>query len=185
MAIFGASKEMRTAAENQVMQILASKDYLSMLMEELLVQSGKKTVIIDEKEVSNTENLWVLNCQGYYDTRRRQVVIEPDAFIIKWSEERTEKSQGADGRTQYQNVEDVHKQIGYAYTKDGYKPLHGVNVGNIAINTEKVVELWAKVIRERMMSLFPEIEYFGDISSNGETSSFTYYVQELQWKDWF
>lgn len=187
MALFGPSKEQKAAAENQVMQLLAGQEYLSDLMDEILRKTGKKEVGVDNEgnKVFETGNEWLTTCQSFYDSRQRKVVIEPDGFIIKWAGSHTEQYQGADGNVHTQSVEDVYEQIGYAYTNDGYRPLHGVNVGEVTVGQDKVVALWAKVIRERMVSLFPELKFSGDFYSQGDVTSFSYYVPELPWKDWF
>ena len=64
-------------------------------------------------------------------------------------------------------------------------PLHGVNIGDVTVSQDKVVASWAKIIRERMISLFPDLKFSGELLSNGNVSSFSYYVPELEWKDWF
>ena len=185
MALFGPSKEQKAAAENQVMQLLAGQEYLARLMDELLIKAGKKEVEIDGEVGYISGNEWLTKCQSYYDSRQRKVVIEPDGFIIKWAGSHTEQYQGADGHVHSQTVEDVYEQIGYAYTNDGYRPLHGVNVGEVTVTQDRVVALWAKVIRERMVSLFPELKISGDFYSSGDTTTFSYYVPEESWKDWF
>ena len=47
MALFGPGKEQKAAAENQVMQLLAEHEYLSDLMDEILVKAGRKEIEVD------------------------------------------------------------------------------------------------------------------------------------------
>ena len=187
MALFGPKKEDKAAAENEVMRLLSQSEYLSRLMDQLLIITGKKEIEIDGEmtTVEDKDKAWLTECQSYYDDRYRKVVVEPDGFTIKWSDYHSENRQGADGKVYTETVEDIYEKIFYRYTADGYMPLHEVGIGDIKVNRDTVVLLWALVIREKMIALFPELDFNGSVQNTKSEASFTYFVPRLEWKDWF
>ena len=130
MALFGGGKEKKENIKNELMQKLSANEYLEELIRQVLILTGKLDPECESEkekvELLNTrkEHEWLTECQSYYDTRRRTVVVEDDLFAIRWILYRTETYVSSDGSTHNRQVEDTEKNIGYAYTADGYRPLH-------------------------------------------------------------
>lgn len=161
----GAKKQ---AIENEVMQILSQQPILNEIMHS--IQNNMK------------DNSWMLQCQGYYDSRQRSIIIEPDAFIINWKEkENVEDEKG--------NIQEIYKKkasIGLAYTDLGYMPLHSYKSkeGKELVSAERVAFLWASIIKERMKVHFHDCN-FSDVWQDGKKAFFTYYVPKQEFKSWF
>ncbi len=161
-------KAKKEAVENEVLQKLSQVPLLDLLIENVL----------------KSDEPWILQCQSYYDSRKRVVSIDPDGFEIRWSGTHTEEYIGNDGQAHTKTVVDVYGQIGYSYTKSGYVPLHhywSENVKGKDVSTERVCYLWASLIRERMMAKMPQCD-FGEVN---DSAKFTYTVPALSFKDWF
>lgn len=154
----GAKKE---AAENSILQALSQLPILDDLVSTLM----------------NNEEEWITNCQGYYDSRKRQVTIAADLFEIKWSDYHYE------GERQ---VEDVNGKVRYGYTSSGYTPLHNhVNEkGKEDVSVGRVIYLWSSIVRERLQAKMPNCQ-FGSVTEYADHATFTYTVPALTWKRWF
>lgn len=191
MALFGGGKEKKENIRNELMQKLSANEYLESLIRQVLILTGKLEPECESEEekveLLNTrkEHKWLTECQSYYDTRRRMVVIEDDLFAIRWISYRTETYVSSDGSTHNRQVEDTEKHIGYAYTADGYRPLHSYVKGETRLEKDEVIECWANVIKERLEASFPEFSFNNSVVCEKGQARFSYYVPELEWKDWF
>lgn len=187
MALFGGKEKKQAAKEarDQVMRTLAQHEYLVALIEQILIEAGKIPYedAKGEKKIQE-DNKWLTECQSYYDSRQRTVTVGADLFEIKWADTHQEQYQGTDGKVYSETVEDVHERIGYAYTKNGYKPLSAARIGDTVVDLATVLSCWASVIKEKMQGAFPELE-FKNVISNQDKASFTYVVPALEWKEWF
>lgn len=154
----GAKKE---AAENAILQALSQLPILDDLVSTLM----------------NNEEEWITNCQGYYDSCKRQVTIAADLFEIKWSDYHYE------GERQ---IEDVNGQVRYGYTSSGYTPLHNhVNEkGKEDVSVGRVIYLWSSIVRERLQAKMPNCQ-FGNVTEYEDHATFIYTVPALTWKRWF
>lgn len=162
----GAKKE---ALENEIMQALSKQPIL------------KDLLLTIEKEAANEP--WLTSCQGYYDNLKRVVTCGPDVFEVKWTDTHYEKNpQG-----QLYPVEEILGRKGYAYTKSGYRPIHGHKdaKGKEDVSVARAVFLWTKIVQEGLQAKFPNCDFSGNITLQGENASFTYQVPALTWKNWF
>jgi len=192
MGFFGPSKDERANARNEVMQKLSSNEYIETLMHVLLMQAGKEPMAFDEAGNPAFDiKPWLTQCMGYYDNRKRTIQVGPDIFGIRWADFHQEpKSVG--GTVVNAWVEDLHDNIGYGYTNDGYMPLHAYSNGTVSVSTTEVVTCWAEVLVERMKALFPELtfksvrsSYHDGINGPSDEVYIDYEVRPLVWKDWF
>lgn len=174
MALFGPGKEAMTYVQNIASQKLSSHPYLNVLMDAL-------STIVNEDT-----NQWLTKCQSFYDSRHRTVIVGPDLFQINWVDFCT-KPESATSLS-----EDIHGSIGFAYTNDGYRPLHAAKIGEVVVPISDVVRIWAEIIRTEMIKLFPDFEfqplrsvYHSGIDNPDNEWYFDYIVPALEWKDWF
>lgn len=165
MALFGPSKKEIELAEEQILQKLSKIELLNDIT----------------TTIFNHEESWILNCQGYYDNRKRKVQIGPDSFEILW----IGKSDviNANGERE----DEILGRVGYAYTKSGYMPLHAMKnaKGEELVSISRVVTLWTMVVKERLQSKMSECTFGEVFQWDTGRSSFTYNVPALTWKDWF
>ena len=160
MGLFNGAKK-REALENEIMQALSQLPILDDLVNSIL----------------NSELEWLRKCQGYYDNRNRDVLIKTDIFEVKWANVGYENGK---------RLEEVMGKADYYYTDHGYRPLHchEDENGYEDVSVERVLYLWASIVRERLMAKMPECN-FGDVYENGDYSVFSYEVPALVWKSWF
>ena len=164
MALFGPSKKEIAAAEEYILQKLSKVEILDNLVVTVL----------------ENEEPWILNCQGYYDNCKRKVVIGADSLEILW----VASNSTPDGQP---NSEQILGRVGYANTKSGYMPLHGMKnaKGDELVSVGRVVNLWAMVVQERLQAKLPQCK-FGDVFQlDGNQSRFYYTVPAMTFKDWF
>lgn len=173
MAIFGANKK-HEAVENEIMQKLAQVELL-----ELLVKN-----ILREAEESNP---WILDCQGYYDNCRREVMIAPDLFAIRWVMVETKEYVGNDGKRHTGQEEKEMGYLAYSYTKSGYLPLHNHcnEKGKEDISLARICELWAGVVKESMQAQMPRCSFTQGVNVMNDVVTFAYKVPRPTWKEWF
>ena len=166
MALFGGRS--KQDVEQEVLQKLSVVPLLDLLVENVM---------------NNEEEPWLHISQGFYDSCKREVRIEPDGFEIKWSSYHDEQYVGPDGKRHEKRVEKVHASVGYSYTKSGYLPLHGYRYdeGKKEIPTQRVCYLWACIIRERLAAKMPKCRF----SNVTDDATFSYIVPGLLFKDWF
>lgn len=163
---FGAKKK---AAEDAVLKALFKVELLDLLIRNIL-------------EEAKTENSWITNCQGYYDSCTRVVAISADSCTLKWVETQCVRDQK--GNEQY--VDDVKNELGYSYTASGYVPLHSHRGedGMEDVPTSRVIYLWTTLVRERLQAKLGDC-VFGEVNEGERGSYFRYRVPGLTWKDWF
>lgn len=173
MGLFGGNAK-REAVENEVMQKLAQVDLLDMLIQNLLAEA-------------QGEKPWITDCQSYYDSCSRTVHIAPDTFAIRWTEVDSEEYVGKDGKRHTNQEEKEMGCIAYSYTKSGYLPLHNHcnEKGKEDVSVDKVCELWARVVQERMQAQMPKCRFTGSVTGEPGHVSFTYSVPRSVWKTWF
>ena len=191
MALFGPSKDQIAGLKNELMQKLSSNEYIDLLIHEILTKAGKEPIGEDEKGDPDfdTSNPWITTCQSYYDDRKRRVIVGPDSICVAWSTFHTEFNPTTGANMQ---VEDVIQEFGYAFTKDGYVPLSAYTSSTGSLSRSEVIYGFTSIVRERMQSVFPELEF--DIARplliNGSRSTddehyFEFTVPALTWKQWF
>lgn len=166
MGLFGPSKKELAveAAEEEIMRALSTSEQLDVIV----------TTI--DRLVAEDKAAWITECQGYYDSRNRTVRVERDLFEIIWYSVRYETDQAGNRH----EIRDIADNTGYRYTDCGYMPLHGTEL----VSTERVVSLWASVVRERLQAKFSQCK-FRNVIQEDDNSWFTYSVPALTWKDWF
>lgn len=160
MGLF-SGRAKREAAEQYVRKSLSTVPILDDLIH---------TVMISEKE-------WIKSCQGYYDNRKRQVVVQKDLFQIRWGNPKYDNSK--------ESEEGIVDSFNLAYTQAGYVPLHHyVTEEYPEVSTQRVLSIWANVIRDHMKAQMPECAFF-EVNEYDGFAVFTYMVPKIQWKQWF
>ena len=156
-------------AEHAILQSMSKLDIL-----ELLVRN-----ILGEAEENNP---WITSCQEYYDGCVRVVTIAADLCEVKWSDVSYEK----DASGKERRNEEIKGRIAYSYTKSGYIPLHSHfnEKGKEDVSVNRVIYLWASIVRERLQSKMPECK-FEDVTEGDGYAFFRYRVPGLTWKSWF
>lgn len=159
-------KAKKEAVENEIMQKLSQQKILNDLI----------FTLFEENED------WITTCQGYYDNRKRVVLVDTDYFGVFVMDHHIERD--ATGAERW--VDDVISKVEYNYTSSGYAPLHHhVNEkGNEDVSVQRVLYLWASVIRERMQGKLPNCS-FGEVEDQNGQIKFTYKVPGKVWKQWF
>ena len=140
---------------------------------------------------------WATECQGYYDNCCRSVFIIEDGFVVKWhsieQEQYVVKHDGS-GNPVYgkRDVEKVHGETAYSFTKSGYMPLHeykeivgeGKTQKEITVEVKDILRICAEVVREKLHE--KKIRFYYDaVVSEKDIASFVYHVPRGAWKDWF
>lgn len=140
---------------------------------------------------------WATECQSYYDNCCRSVFIVEDGFLVKWhsieQEQYVMKHDGA-GNPVYgkRDVEKVHAETAYSFTKSGYVPLHEykemVGEGNsqkeVNVEVKDVLRICAEVVREKLHAKKIMFQY-DSVRSEKDVASFVYRVPRSIWKEWF
>lgn len=161
MGFFGGGDK-KKAAEEMVKLSLSKVDVVNLLVANL---------------VNDENNKWITNCQGYYDNRSRNVIVKEDLVKVEW------KNIFYENNTKR---EEMLKEVAYRFTDAGYRPLHEYKdeKGNVVLTAEKVVNLLATVIAEKLKAAVPSCEISEVIGGQGY-SRFTIDIPALSWKDWF
>lgn len=173
MALFGGNKKQETV-ENEVMQKLAQVELLELLIKNVLREAEEG-------------NPWITNCQSYYDNCRREVMIAPDLFSIRWVMVEKNEYIGNDGKLHTNQEEKEMGHLGYSYTKSGYRPLHHHcnEKGKEDITLIRVCELWAGVVKESMQARMPQCIFTQGVNVMNDIVTFSYKVPSPTWKGWF
>lgn len=174
MGLFdGAAK--KDAIEQQVKQQIASYPII-------------KNIVHEIDLVGREEELWLLTCQGYYDSCVRNVIIEADSLTITWTSARTLQVLDNGSDTKEEVIEGNFGSICWSFTDKGYVPLHKHynEKGKVDVPLARVCYVFATLVREQMMAKFPEFSFCSDIYQSGNyKASFTYEVPRGSWKEWF
>lgn len=171
MGLFGPSKNDVLEAENAAIQKLAQVELLDRVVDSILEETEKSK--------------WLVQGQSYYDNCNRIVNVTPDTLEIKWVSYHQEPYIGEDGKQHIRKVEDVIERVGYMNTKSGYLPLHSYrHNGFIEVPTEKICELWARLVRENLQAKLSGC-FFDEVVKDNNGIRFVYHVPGVQLKDWF
>ena len=125
---------------------------------------------------------WIVNCQSYYETRRRIVRIHEDLLQIAWNEAHTETMASGNKVT----IFDVNESVEMHYTDYGFCPLHShLNErGNEDVTIDTILFMWGIIVRDHMKEKLPQCEFSPVFQSIGE-ATFSFTVPEQAWSDWF
>lgn len=206
MGLFG-SKVNKEEAERKVWDSLAKGEMIRYLAR-----------WIQKKDPNDdlSDGEWIFTQDGYYDDCKRTVVLTTDTVMIfkcsvvqvrevgysiksanfatdfaltKNGEVRAEerRREALDSMNKLKSVDCV----GFNCTSYGYSPLtsfEDLNT-NTVISEERVLQLWAGVVKNLMKQLFEDIT-FGNVDAEsdvfGTTAySFGFTIPHYEWKSWF
>ena len=158
---------------------------LSPLEQELAQKLAEAGVLKDIDrfvEEKAAELKWIVNCQSYYETRRRIVRIHEDLLQIAWNEAHTETMASGDKVT----VLDVNESVEMHYTDYGFCPLHSHlnELGNEDVTIDTILFMWGTIVRDHMKEKLPQCTFSPVFQSLGE-ATFSFTVPEQEWGDWF
>lgn len=152
------------------------------MAENVVLQSMARQPILDDivGAVMSEDAPWITTCQGFYDTRKRQITVGADLFRIAWS-----------GYNGYSNEEGfgnevIRDVIEYSFTGSGYVPLHSHmnEKGREDVSAGRVIYLCTALIQERLRAKLPNCK-FGEVIEYEDHSTFVFAVPPIQWKNWF
>ena len=148
---------------------------------EVLQALTKHPMLGNIMAILNGELLWPTQCTGYYDTRKRTVMVGRDLFCIKMQNQALK----ANEKGEVTLTDEEPEFVFLTYTQFGYNPLHMYTASNgKTVNLDRVISIWAKVLSDALKAEFPDGE-FENIIMNEDVARFTYKVPALAMKDWF
>ena len=100
--LFGSSAEDVTKAKKKLRSILETNDYIYFAVQDILIRAEK-----GEK--------WITECQGYYDSRKREVYFDKDLVGIFWFTEKTVKDNAGNLHKEKEKLKD----LAYSPTRNG------------------------------------------------------------------
>ena len=157
----GSAKEV---TENEVMNKLRNHPMLSAILAFL------------DGDIS-----WATKCTGYYDNRKRMIIVGKDSLCIKMNV----YNEKANEQGLMVIVEEDPNFEFITYTGFGYMPLHDYTGTNgKVINTSRVLYIWASVIKDSMKERLPELN-FDALYTNDNGIIINYTVPPQKWSDWF